>query len=70
MVTVDGDCRVNKSDENEWRDWRGKKRREGGCGTEEISGGINLEEMDSHRDQLSRGWETDGGLMCISLLIL
>lgn len=30
MVTVDGDCRVNKSNENKWLDWRGKERGEGG----------------------------------------
>lgn len=32
MVTVDGDCLVNKSDENKWLDWRGKERAEVGAG--------------------------------------
>lgn len=62
MVTVDGDCRVNKSDENKWLDWRGKERGEGGDGggrIEETSGGIKLEEMDSHGDRLSRGWKRE-----------
>lgn len=27
MVTVDGDCHVNKSDENKWLDWRGNWRK-------------------------------------------
>lgn len=61
MVTVDGDCRVNKSEESKWLDWRGKARGEGGDGElRRTSGGIKLEEMDSHGDKLSRGWNREG----------
>lgn len=58
MVTVDGDCRVNKSEESKWLDWRGKARGEGGDGElRRTSGGIKLEE---NGDKLSRGWNGEG----------
>lgn len=60
MVTVDGDCRVNKSDENKWLDWRGMERGERGrYGIEQTGDGNKLEERDSLGEKVSRGLERE-----------
>lgn len=60
MVTVAGDCRVNKSDENKWLDWKGTEKGEGGRrGIEEASGGIKQAQVDSHWDKFNRGYKRE-----------
>lgn len=60
MVTVAGDCRVNKSDENKWLDWKGtEKGDEWSWGIEEAGGGIKQAQVDSHWDKFNRGHKTE-----------
>lgn len=67
MVTVDGDCRVNKSEESKWLDWRG----EGGDGElRRTSGGIKLEENGLAWGQTQQRLERRGGLKRVSLLLI
>lgn len=71
MVTVDGDCRVNKSEESKWLDWRGKARGEGGDGElRRTSGGIKLEENGLAWGQTQQRLERRGGLKHVSLLLI